>query len=88
MSHYYSRIKGHRGAATRCGTKSSGITARADSWSIGGRVEVSWSAILQTDIVTIYSTRGSDDYGSRIMSYAYINDKFTIIDTVFPELLI
>lgn len=88
MSHYYSRIKGHRGEATRCGVKSSGITARADSWTIGGRVDIKWSNHLQTDVVTIYRTKGSDSYGSRIMSYAYINDKFTIIDTAFPELLI
>lgn len=33
MSHFYSRIKGRRGEATRCGTKGSGIDATAASWS-------------------------------------------------------
>lgn len=33
MSHFYSRIQGNRGEATRCGSKASGITAWAQSWT-------------------------------------------------------
>lgn len=36
MSHFYGTIQGSRGAATRCGTKSSGIEVVAAAW--GGAV--------------------------------------------------
>ncbi len=89
MSHYYAQATGSaRTDATRRGFKSSGISARADSWSIGGRVSIRWCPIKQTDIVTIYQTRGSDSSGSAIMSYAIIDDKFTVLDTHYPELLL
>jgi hypothetical protein len=32
MSEFYGRIQGHRGEATRCGSKTSGITTVAKSW--------------------------------------------------------
>lgn len=38
MSHFYGTLQGSRGNATRCGTKSSGITTQAASW--GGAIEV------------------------------------------------
>ena len=38
MAHFYSVIQGNRGKATRCGSKSSGITATAASW--GGAITV------------------------------------------------
>ena len=38
MSHFYGTLKDHRGEATRCGTKSSGITTQTASWA--GAVEV------------------------------------------------
>ena len=85
MAHYYSRIKGHRGGATRCGSKSSGITARADSYSVGARIEINWSAQLQSDVVTIYATTGSSSNGSRIFSYTIQDGKRVILDTAYPE---
>ena len=89
MAHYYSRIKGNKGEATRCGTRSSGITARADSWSTGAITTINYSTTINADVVTLYATEGSgDSYGKRIMSYAYIDGKFTIIDTSYPELLL
>lgn len=33
MSEFYGRIQGHRGEATRCGSKSSGIRTVAKSWT-------------------------------------------------------
>lgn len=33
MSHFYGTLKGNRGAATRAGAKSSGLTTIAASWS-------------------------------------------------------
>ena len=88
MSHYYSRIKGHRGEATRCGVKSSGITARADSYTVGARIEIEWSAQLQSDVVTIYATTGSNSSGSRIFSYTVQDGKRVILDTAYPEFLL
>ena len=89
ISYFYSRIKGHKGETTRCGTRSSGITARVDSWSIGARSVIKYDTTINADVVTLYATKGSDDsYGKRIMSYAYIDGKFTIIDTSYPELLL
>lgn len=88
MSHYYSTIQGGKGMATRCGTKRSGITATANSWHVGATVSITWSDTLQTDIVTLHATEGSHTRSHRLMSYAYIDGKFTIIDTKFPELLI
>ena len=85
MAHYYSRIKGHRGEATRCGSKPSGITARADSYSVGARIEINWSAQLQSDVVTIYATTGSSSNGSRIFSYTIQDGKRVILDTAYPE---
>ena len=85
MAHYYSRIKGHSGEATRCGSKSSGITARADSYSVGARIEINWSDQLQSDVVTIYATTGSSSNGSRIFSYTIQDGKRVILDTAYPE---
>lgn len=88
MAHYYSRIKGHRGEATRCGSKSSGITARADSYSVGARIKINWSAQLQSDVVTIYATTGSSSDGSRIFSYTIQDGKRVVLDTAYPEFLL
>lgn len=33
MSHFYGYLQGSRGQATRCGTKSSGISAHIRSWN-------------------------------------------------------
>lgn len=38
MAHFYGTLKGSRGQATRCGTKSSGVRAIAASWA--GAIEV------------------------------------------------
>jgi len=40
MSHFYSKIQGNRGQATRCGTKDSGVTATAASWTGAIRTEL------------------------------------------------
>ena len=33
MAHFYGTIEGNRGQATRCGSKSSGMTSYAASWA-------------------------------------------------------
>lgn len=91
MSHYYSRCyatNSSRGEATRCGHKTTGITARADSYSVGAKVQIEWSNHLNTDVVHIYATNGSSSHGSRIFSYYMRDGERVILDTSHPELLI
>jgi len=38
MSHFYAEIEGSRGAATRQGTKKSGMYGHVRGWRIGGKV--------------------------------------------------
>tara|TARA_R110002051_G_scaffold325625_1_gene429489 strand:- start:906 stop:1169 length:264 start_codon:yes stop_codon:yes gene_type:complete len=40
MSHFYGKLQGSRGEATRCGTASSGMTTYAAGWGGAVRVEV------------------------------------------------
>lgn len=40
MSHFYGTLQGMRGQATRCGSKDSGISTAAASWSGAIKVEV------------------------------------------------
>lgn len=39
MAAFMGRVQGHRGEATRLGSRASGITADARSWEIGVRVQ-------------------------------------------------
>ena len=40
MSHFYGTLQGARGEATRCGSKSSGVTTYAAGWGGAIRTEV------------------------------------------------
>lgn len=62
MAHFYASIEGNRGMATRCGTKSSGITGHVRGWTVGARVELSHED--GTDIARVYRTGGSNGYGT------------------------
>lgn len=90
MSHFYSRIHGNKGPATRCGTKSSGITAMATGWDIGGIVEAEYNSELQTDTISFYHTQGSNKTNSRklVASFAVLDGKMTLLNTNYPELFI
>lgn len=39
MARFYGGVQGNRGEITRCGSKDSGIVARAQGWEIGARIE-------------------------------------------------
>lgn len=89
MSHFYSRIQGHRGEATRCGTKTSGIQAEATGWDIGGKVTCEYNETLGTDVVSFYRTTGSNGHSaSLVASFTYIDDKLIVVNTTHPELFI
>lgn len=40
MAHFYGWLKGSRGETTRCGTKSSGIWAKVQSWKTRASVQI------------------------------------------------
>jgi hypothetical protein len=54
MAHFYGTLQGHRGEATRTGSKASGITTDTASWEGAVRVEVSHSATLGYDVARVW----------------------------------
>ena len=62
MAHFIGKLQGARGTASRLGTKSSGISAAAQGWDIGGRIEC--NHMDGTDYVTLFLTHGSNNPGN------------------------
>lgn len=88
MSYFYGITEGHKSRATRTGTRSSGIVSAANSWNMGGEVSIVYNDILKADVVTFYTTKGSNTTRSKVASFAIIDGKQQCIDTNYPELLI
>jgi len=88
MSHFYGTLDGSRGQATRCGTKASSLIATANGWSIGGQVTVRYDDALGTDVVQLFTTKGSNTRASLVASFAIIDDKLTVLNTRYPEIFI
>lgn len=63
MAHFYGNLKGSRGEATRCGTKSSGIQVSARSWSGSVSVELSDDEDYGEPCVIIRAADGSHTGG-------------------------
>jgi len=64
MAHFYGSMNGSRGEATRCGTKSSGISAHVRSWTHGVRSNLFESRQGSgEDKVCIEITSGSNNDG-------------------------
>ena len=59
MAQFRAIIKGQRGAASRLGSKKSGILARIDGWNNG--IAVSAEHINGKDVFSGYRTGGSND---------------------------
>ena len=53
MSHFYGVLDGSRGQATRCGTKNSGMTVNAMSWSGCVRVDIHHDETTGKDRFTV-----------------------------------
>ena len=64
MSHFYGRITGNRGEATRCGSKKSGYLAIAASWDGAIQVRLDYDPKDDTNYYAVYQTpwsgRGTD----------------------------
>jgi hypothetical protein len=58
VAHFIGYVQGSRSVASRLGTKSTGITAKAQGWDIGARVTV--NHVDGRDIVEVVLTGGSN----------------------------
>jgi hypothetical protein len=65
MVHFYGGVRGNRGAATRLGSKLSGMSTFANGWTTGAEVEL--SHVDGEDVVRVYRTGGSNALGSRTL---------------------
>lgn len=59
MARFRAVIKGNRGAASRLGTKSSGIRADVNGWNVGVCVIASVDS-RGNDVIRVYRTGGSN----------------------------
>ena len=53
MAHFYGKLQGSRGEATRCGTKSSGVETVAASWQGSVVVRLHHDESRDQDIATV-----------------------------------
>lgn len=58
MAHFYGGVQGHRGAATRLGTKQSGLVLFAQGWDIG--IDVTVRHENGNDVFYVYKTAGTN----------------------------
>ena len=88
MAHFYGKLQGSKGEATRVGTKNSGLSTDALSWDIGGRVHLDFNSALNTDVVSFYLTRNNGSHSQKVASFAVKEDKLALLETEFPEVLV
>lgn len=62
MAQFYADIQGNRGAATRMGTKASGINGHIRGWDVGCRVHCYYDDKEEVDKVSIELTSGSGQH--------------------------
>ncbi len=63
MARFYADIQGNRGAATRMGTKDSGMNGHIRGWYLGCRVMMRYNKQTKEDECTIELTGGSGSGG-------------------------
>jgi hypothetical protein len=89
MAHFYGTVQGHRGEASRLGSKASGISATASGWNIGGEIRAVYDEQLKTDVVRLYVTHGSNSSRSTLVaSFARVDNKLQLLETKYPEMAI
>lgn len=59
MSQFYAEVQGNRGAASRMGTKASGMWAHVRGWHVGVRVSCWHDSATGEDVIEIRKTGGS-----------------------------
>lgn len=65
MAHFFARIRGNRGDATRLGSQHSGMTADVNGWNNGVTVKARFDPNLG-DVFTLYATGGSNGRTKRV----------------------
>lgn len=89
MSHFYSTTRGHRSQVSRTGTKVSGMHTTCNGWDIGASIIASYSSELDSDIINVIITGGSNNSRTKgQLSFTVVNGKLKILQTDFPELLV
>lgn len=74
MAQFIARIHGQRDAASRLGSKESGITASACGWNLGIVVEGRYNEETESDEFTVYLTGGSNHNGSSKLVGTFTRD--------------
>ena len=59
MAHFYGVVQGDRGSTSRCGTKNSGIIARAAGWNLGLQIDMGMNSHGK-DVAHLKITDGSN----------------------------
>ncbi len=74
MSHFYGDLQGSRGSATRCGTRSSGISSHPRGWNVGVKVEGRHGG-GNYDVFEIDLTKGSNGTEQRPLATVHTDSK-------------
>ena len=64
MAQFRGTIQGQLGEVSRLGGKSTGLTANANGWRLGVKVEAHYDAETGEDCFKVYVTGGSNGNGS------------------------
>lgn len=80
MARYYATVQGNRGAASRCGSKHSGIRATANGWDTGAEIEIRYEN--ERDVVYVYRTNGSNGFGARQLVAKFDNGNETATTSI------
>jgi|TARA_R110000824_G_scaffold2177_1_gene10238 hypothetical protein len=74
MSHFYGRVSGNRGSATRCGSKVSGYHTIAASWDGAIEVRLSYDPKTKKNYYTVYQTPWSGRGIERVIAEGVIGE--------------
>lgn len=77
MSHFYGTTQGCRGEATRCGSKGSGITARAASWKGAVRVRLYHDEASGKDCYVVEQTPWHGRGVSEVIAHGVVGERRT-----------
>lgn len=69
MAQFRATISGNRGAASRLGSKASGMRIRANGWNVGAIVVLTHEH--GKDVVRVYRTGGSHDIHPHVLIAEY-----------------
>lgn len=84
MAQFMGVIRGNRDAASRLGSKDSGIDGHIKGWRSGVKVKAYHDSDTNRDVFDVYATRGSngDAHGadSQHIACVYVEDGYLVIE--------